>query len=77
MSSNISEIGYGDGLLRVRFKNGNLYEYKGVTTETYDKFKSSPSKGKFFITNIRVKGEDGADKYPFTKILEGAPSDGK
>jgi len=62
-SSNIKEIGYDQAskILMVKFHNGGLYAYDAVPAEMFDELKSAPSKGKFFIAN--VKG-----KYSFRKV---------
>lgn len=45
-SSNIAAIGYESGLMRVAFKNGNEYEYPGVTEEQHAAVMAANSKGK-------------------------------
>jgi KTSC domain-containing protein len=45
-SSNIAAIGFADGLMRVAFKNGNQYEYPGVTAEQHAAVMAAPSTGK-------------------------------
>ena len=40
--------------LTLHFKtNGSIYEYKGVSEETWEEFKTSPSKGKYFHAFIK------------------------
>jgi hypothetical protein len=64
-SSNLSAVAY-DGIdtLHVRFKSGDLYEYKGVTPELYGNFAatfdSEESTGSFLNLNIK--------NLPYTKI---------
>jgi hypothetical protein len=57
VSNNIAQIGYNKEhkLLRVRFKNGGHYEYRGVPEHVYDAFKTALSAGKYFSTVIRNK----------------------
>jgi hypothetical protein len=38
--------------LRVMFNNGTSYEYKGVPSKTFTKFRLAKSQGKFFNENI-------------------------
>lgn len=38
--------------LRVMFVNGTTYEYKGVPSQTFTKFRLAKSQGKFFNENI-------------------------
>ena len=38
--------------LRVMFNNGTTYEYKGVPSKTFTKFRLAKSQGKFFNENI-------------------------
>lgn len=45
-SSNIAAIGFADGLMRVAFKNGNEYEYPGVTAEQHAAVMVADSKGR-------------------------------
>ncbi len=39
--------------LTVKFKNGSVYEYYGITKKMFEDFAVSPSKGRFFHRNIR------------------------
>jgi hypothetical protein len=47
--------------LQVEFKNGSVYEYNGVDSQTWEAFKTSDSAGKFF--NQAIKGN-----YPSRRI---------
>lgn len=38
--------------LRVMFNNGTTYEYRGVSSQTFTKFRLAKSQGKFFNENI-------------------------
>lgn len=62
-SSNIRSIGYDvqRQILEIEFTNGGIYQYDGVPKSVYDRFMSSPSKGRFFSAHIR-------DKYLTRKI---------
>ena len=57
-SSNIESVGYDDATekMRVRFRNGKLYEYDGVSRSVYDEFLDSDSPGSYFARIIRVGG---------------------
>lgn len=62
-SGNVNEIGYDETrkALRILFKSGGLYEYKGVPMDIYKSLKESGSIGSFiskFIKGI----------YPYSKI---------
>ena len=62
-SSNVAAIGYEDDTrcLFVRFNDGGLYRYEGVSLETYQAFMSAPSKGRFVWRQLR-------GKYPYSRI---------
>ena len=53
-SESIASIGYNnDRGLEVEFASGGVYRYFGVTRRTFDEFKKAPSKGTFFLEEIR------------------------
>jgi len=54
-SSNITEIGHDPSTkkLRVRFKNGGLYEYDDVPAEAHGAFVNAESVGSHFARHIR------------------------
>jgi len=59
-SSNLKATGYDKATLtlRVQFKSSNvLYDYKGVSSELFNEFMQSESKGRFFFTRIKGKFE--------------------
>jgi hypothetical protein len=58
-SSNIAEVGYDPQSLTlgVRFTNGSLYHYAGVTPEKHAEFVGAESIGKHFGAQIRGKYE--------------------
>jgi hypothetical protein len=64
-SSNIDAVGY-DGLavMRVRFKNGGLYEYQNVQPHTFARVLTDESVGKSFHTHVKAM----PDKYPPRRI---------
>ena len=65
ISSNLTSIGWTDengGILEVEFKNGSIYEYKGVSREVYLALMKSTSKGHFLA--VHIKGV-----YPFRKMV--------
>lgn len=37
-SSNVSAIGYEDGIIQVRFKNGSVYQYFGCSEGLFQSF---------------------------------------
>lgn len=54
-SSAISAIGYNEstGHMKVRFKQGDTYDFCGVPLRIYQGFMSSYSKGSFYNTYIK------------------------
>lgn len=46
-SSNVACIGFENGVLRVQFHNGYVYEYYNVPESVYKDFLHAPSKGQF------------------------------
>jgi hypothetical protein len=52
-SSNIEAVGFKDGVLSVRFKGGNVYDYPGVTAEQHHKFVNAESVGSHFHNHIK------------------------
>ncbi len=62
-SSNIESIGYDEEtqILRVRFLNGAMYEYKNLPIMEYEQLKNAPSVGSYFNRNI-------ARNYPYEKV---------
>jgi hypothetical protein len=78
-SSQIAEVGYGEGLygpetLALRFpptkkqkaagEPGSEYHYQNVTPEMHQEFMAAESIGSYFGRNIKLFPE----KYPFTKV---------
>jgi hypothetical protein len=54
-SSNLAEVGHdpATNTLRVKFKNGNVYDFHNVTAEKHQALMDAESKGKHFMTHIR------------------------
>ncbi len=52
-SSNLESVGYSEGVLEVEFKNGAIYRYFDVSSETFKELMNSDSLGKYFNSNIR------------------------
>ena len=54
-SSNLAKIGYDEdsGILRVEFKSGTTYDYKGVPLSAYETLLESNSKGACFALIIK------------------------
>lgn len=54
-SSNIAGATYDEAarMLEIEFNDGDTWNYSGVSRETWDAFKSSPSKGSFFHRAIK------------------------
>lgn len=54
-SSNIESIGYESGIMEVRFKNGGLYQYRGVSKDDYNELINAKSVGKH-LNQMGIKG---------------------
>lgn len=54
-SSNVESIGYDEQqqILYVRFLNGSLYIYKGVSVYEFEGLRDAPSVGSYLHRNIR------------------------
>jgi hypothetical protein len=63
-STNITLHGYDPAsqTLVVQFKNGNVYEYRGVPQEVFNKYRASESQGSFLANQIKGR---------YTTILRG------
>jgi hypothetical protein len=54
-------------VLQVRFNNGSLYEYHGVSNEQYRDFLNSDSQGEYFhqnfkhLTTLKISGGEKSD----------------
>jgi hypothetical protein len=51
-SSNISSIGWEDGVLEVEFNSGHLYEYADVPEALYQEALGADSVGKFVSSKV-------------------------
>jgi hypothetical protein len=60
-SSNVSAIGYQDGVLEVHFRNGYVYQYLNTSQSLFNEFYAAPSKGQFVHQRLK-------DKYPTRRI---------
>ena len=60
----ISEIGYDvtTNLLGVKFTSGKSYVFVGVPKSVVASFQNAPSKGRFFVANIK-------GRYTYTTTL--------
>lgn len=61
-SSNIRRVEYEGNNLFVEFKTGNIYRYENIPYRMFEAFRTEPSAGKYFGTNIR-------NKYNYTRIV--------
>lgn len=63
VSSNVDSIGYdkNTNILRIKFLNGSIYEYKNVPLIEYMQLKNATSMGSYVNRNI-------AYNYSYTKI---------
>lgn len=52
-SSNISSIGYEDGVLEIEFRNGAIYQYYDVQEHIFDELMQADSHGKYLAQNIK------------------------
>ncbi|HMO65110.1 MAG TPA: KTSC domain-containing protein [Verrucomicrobiota bacterium] len=54
-SSNLAAVGYDDfaAILRIRFRNGGIYDYFDVPYSVYLGLMYAPSKGRFHERRIR------------------------
>ncbi len=62
-SSNVSAVGYDGATQRlfVRFNNGSVYSYEGVSEATHQAFLTASSKGQFVWQHLR-------DQYPYGRV---------
>ena len=54
-STNISSIGYENGILEIRFRNGGTYQYYGVPESVYHSLMNASSKGRYLERYIKGK----------------------
>lgn len=62
-SSNVAELGYDqlEQIVYVRFLNGTLYIYKGVSQTEYDALLNAPSIGSYLHKNYK-------NVYPYERL---------
>ena len=53
ISTNVSSIGYYNGMIEVEFNNGSIYHYYGTTEILFNQFLNAPSKGRFIHYNLK------------------------
>lgn len=56
-SSNVSAIGYANGVIEVHFHNGYAYRYPNCNERLFNEFLNSPSKGQFVHRVLKGTGE--------------------
>jgi hypothetical protein len=63
ISSSVEAVGYSSSrhVLKVRFLNGSVYQYRRVPADVYDEFLHADSLGIYLSKHIR-------DLYPFEKV---------
>lgn len=56
-SSNIDSIGYAEDrqILAIAFKSGSIFHYRGVPMGVFEAFGAAPSRGSFFVKEIKGK----------------------
>lgn len=52
-SSNLHEVGFENGVLEIKFHSGGIYQYFDVPAHIHQALMTAPSKGRFFVENIR------------------------
>lgn len=57
VSSNVSAIGYENGIIEVHFHNGYAYQYPNCDERLFQEFLQSSSKGKFVHSRLKGTGE--------------------
>jgi hypothetical protein len=62
-SSNLESIGYDPEteILKIKFLNSSVYEYKNVSQVIYDALMNAPSHGSYFNREIR-------NNFPYEKV---------
>ena len=58
-SSNLSSVGYENGILYISFHSGATYWYKDVPESVYRNLMNAPSKGKYFAAHIKTAYQYG------------------
>jgi hypothetical protein len=62
-SSNLASVDYSlwSGTLTIEFRNGSVYEYRGVPAELHAGLMQAASHGCYFSANIR-------NRYPYRRL---------
>ncbi|AQQ54005.1 KTSC domain-containing protein [Planococcus lenghuensis] len=62
LSTHLKEAGYNpfDGILRIEFQDGSIYDYQGVPEHVFRGLMSAGSHGKYFAEKIK-------DRYPYNR----------
>lgn len=70
-STNLGSVGYDPETqtLRIKFKDGAPYDYRGVPPQMHGELMGAESKGSFFFKRIKsARREDGSLMFPFTRV---------
>ena len=54
-SSNIDSVGFSNGVMEIKFKNGGTYQYTGVTKDSFNELVNAKSVGKH-LNSMGLKG---------------------
>jgi hypothetical protein len=60
-STHLADAEWNEGVMRIQFRSGDVYDYYDVPNGTFQELVSSPSPGAYFRQN--VKGT-----YEFTRV---------
>lgn len=72
-SSNVAAIGFDNGLMRVRFRDGAEYEYPDITEAQHADLMASPSKGKALNALITVRAGVVLKSHRKPEVSAGGP----
>ena len=66
-STSLASVGYdlASRTLEVEFHKGGVYRYFGVPSSVHESLMKAPSKGRFFVTEVR-------DRFPYSRTLHPA-----
>ncbi len=53
VSTNVSSIGYANGVIEVEFTDGSIYQYFCTNEYVFRNFLNAPSKGRFIHYNLK------------------------
>lgn len=56
-SSNVSAIGYENGVIEVHFQNGSVYRYPNCSESLFNSFLNADSKGAFVHQQLKGRSE--------------------